>query len=257
MAMARKPSRDQKRKKKLAERRKKSHAVDAVVPYEGNKYREAKFSRLLFEAECAIREVDVVTGEEMTDTQVKESLEYFVRRLRGEDPEIPEDAAIDGDEDNPRDYLSECIQEHWNDLQPHLDFRPANADLGGVLRTIIDSLNTRTRVTPGGRGYLLYLGPFLEKAGFHIEPADDDDHSEEGDDLWRAGHNWIRNGDAGAGLEFLKLAEQFAAEGHAEDVVQTIEHLANHTEDSALAGELQEIRERISAFIAPHIPPPA
>jgi len=255
--MARKPSHDQKRKKKLAERRKKSQAVDAVVPYEGNKYREAKFSRILFEAECAIREVDVVTGEEMTDAQVKESLEYFVRRLRGEDPEIPEDAVTDRDEDNPRDYLSECIQEHWNDLQPHLDFRPANADLGGVLRTIIDSLNTRTRVTPGGRGYLLFLGPFLEKAGFRIEPASDDHHIEEGDDLWRAGHTWIMNGDAGARAEFIKLAEQFAADGHVDDVVQTIEHLANHTEDRALAGELQQIRERISASMVHHVPPPA
>jgi hypothetical protein len=253
--MARKPSRDQKRKKKLDERRKKTAATEAVAPYEGNKYREPKFAEILFRAECAIREVDLLLQEDWTDAQVKASLEYFVLRLRGEDPEIPDDAAVLGDEDDHRDLLTEEIQAHWEKLQPTLDFLPARADLGGVLRTIISSINTRTRVTPGGRGYLIFLGPFLEKAGFRPQTGSDHDHIEAGDELWQAGHTWIMHGDANAREEFIRLAEQYAAEGHAGDVAHMIEHLEHHTEDAALAGELQQIRQRIIATAIPVHPP--
>lgn len=249
--MARKPTHDEKRKKKLAERRKKTASTDAVMPYEGNKYREARFTPILFDAECSIREVDVLSGEELTDAQVKASLEYFVLRLRGEEPEIPEGAMVVGEDDHLRDYLSERIQDHWDELQPKLDFLPARADLGGVLRAIISTLNTHTRKTPGGRGYLVFLGPFLEKAGFQVEPPGDEDHIEAGDDLWKAGHTWIMHGDASARAEFIRLAEQGATEGHIADVAHVIEHLEHHAEDPALARDLQRIRLRISAASAP------
>ena len=55
--------------------------MDAVVPYDGAKYQGAKFALILFQAECAIRELDLITEERLTDAQIKTSLEYFVRRL--------------------------------------------------------------------------------------------------------------------------------------------------------------------------------
>ena len=245
--MARKPSHDEKRKKKLQERRKKEGSVDAVVPYDGNKYQGAKFALILFQAECAIRELDVVTEERLTDAQVKASLEYFVRRLRGQEPEIPEGALLTGEDDNPRDSVTEHIQEYWDELQPKLDFLPTRADQAGVLRTIITSLNTRTRMTPGGRGYLEFLGPFLAKAGFEVETQSAEERLEAGDELWKAGHRWIMYGEVEAQKEFRNLAARYSAAGRAEEVADLIDYLESHTDDPALTSELRQIRQRLGA----------
>ena len=171
-------SHDQKRKKKVAQRQKANSP--AVTPYEGRKYREDQFAPILYRAECGIREADEMSDNRLTDRDVRKSLEAFVLHLRGDTPQA-----------SLPDLVANRIQAHWKLAAEKQVTRPANADLSGVLRTIIASLDTRTVMTPGGRGYLGFLIGFLGKVGFNVKriapdtlvvPIDEADEEDEEDE---------------------------------------------------------------------------
>jgi hypothetical protein len=147
---------------KVAQRKKSSSS--AVTPYEGTKYQEDQYGPILFEAECGIREADAMSDAGLTDREVRKSLEGLVLHLRKE---------------SPLDYTADCvasrIQERWKDALPRQNPRFSHSDLSGVLRTIMKSLDVRTRMTPGGRGYLSFLIGFLGKAGFQVRRAAPDE----------------------------------------------------------------------------------
>jgi hypothetical protein len=156
MASRKKLSHDQKRKKKLAERNKaRGLTGNAVTPYEGQKYKEPEYADVLFRTECGIREADEISQRSLTDRQVEASLDLLVRQLRGE-TSTPS-----------TDLIGSRIRAHWAECLPSQPFRLSNDDLTGILRTLLGSVRVRTRMTPGGRGYLEYLTRFLAKLGFN------------------------------------------------------------------------------------------
>ena len=154
-------SRDQKRKKKVTQRQKSNSP--AVVPYEGSKYREGQFAEILYRAEVGIREADEMSDNRMTDRDVRQSLEDFILHLRGESAPS-----------RTQDMLAWRIQENWKETVAEQIPRPSNSDLSGVLRTIMGSVDVRTRMTPGGRGYLSFLIGFLGKMGVHVQRVSPD-----------------------------------------------------------------------------------
>jgi len=244
--MARKKlSRDQKRKKKLAQRQKK--VGHAVTPYEGGKYRNDKFVEVVFEAEVAIHEIDRVTQEALTDQQVKHSLEYLVRQLRGEMPPLPPGNPVMGEaEGEGEDLVTHRIRTNWEDLLPKLGFHPSNSDLAGVLRTILDSLNTRTQMTPGGRGYLDFLPGFLGQMGVETEVYEDDEEGlGEGGELYDIGEAWVVDGDVGARKEFLTMARQYIQDGDADVVDEVINALMPLARDHHLRESLAMVRQEL------------
>jgi len=247
--MASKPSRDQKRKKKLEERRKKAAVAEAVVPYEGNKYRGLPYLDFLMAAECAIHEADVLTQREFTDRDVKHDLEDLVRELRGEKKR--KDRTPDEEEEAESLFLAR-IRWHWEQTLDRVSFRPSDSDLAGVLRTIIDSLNVRTHMTPGGRGYLIFIEDFVGQMGFavrEISPEDLDElevrPSPDEDNLWETGSAWIADGDPTARPPFLKLAQECVEKGELEMVRSVFLDLEKETNDILLLQQLREERRRI------------
>ena len=68
----------------------------------------------------------------MTDRDVRHSLEAFVLQLRA--GTTPKETS---------DLVAWRIQDHWKDAVTRQEPRPSHADLTGVLRTIIGSLDTR------------------------------------------------------------------------------------------------------------------
>jgi hypothetical protein len=160
-------SRDQKRKKKLAQRSKQ----DGVEPYEGRKYQAPQFAQALFQAEVAIHESDVATGRVMTDREVAKSLETFIRELRGE--KAPPAAAASGEAEAPEDMVVWMIKNHWRD---HFATNPrhSDTDLAGILRTILNSLRLRSARSIGDRGYLDFLTGFLGQLGVHVRQISPD-----------------------------------------------------------------------------------
>ncbi len=100
----------------------------------------------------------------MTDHDVCHSLEELVLHLRGELVA-----------DYTPDTVAWRIQDRWKETLAHTVPRPSNSDLTGVLRTIMNSLEVRTRMTPGGRGYLSFLIDFLKKTGFNVRRLSPDE----------------------------------------------------------------------------------
>jgi hypothetical protein len=149
-------SREQKRKRKLAARK----PVEAVEAYSGRKYQGPEFAQALFQAEVAIHEADRMSDEQMLDAEVLASLEDLVLELRGQASARQDDQPAD-------DVIGLNIKERW---RAFFQTRPrhSNSDLAGILRTIMSSVQTRTHMRPGGRGYLEFLRGFLAQAGVRV-----------------------------------------------------------------------------------------
>ena len=74
MARRSKLSRDQRRKTKLARRRR----TDRITPYEGNRYRSERFVQAMLQAEIGIYESYCIAGRRLTDHEVAASLRDLV-----------------------------------------------------------------------------------------------------------------------------------------------------------------------------------
>lgn len=161
--MARKLTKDQKRKKKRKELARAEQ--DLVRPYGGRKYRTEAYVPLTFATESAIREANVLCNRELDDDQVGEALVYLVQQLRGQNPEItPGNPIVTLDDGSVEDLIADNIRRHWKE---HFATHPRlpTADLVGVLRTLLDSIAVWT----WRGGYLEFLERFLAEAGGGIQ----------------------------------------------------------------------------------------
>jgi hypothetical protein len=153
-------SRDQKRKQKLTTR--KNVESESIEPYSGKKYQNPQFAQALFQAEVAIHEADQMSDEQMLDEEVLASLEQLVLDLRGQAPAQQEDGKP------AENLISWNIKQRWRAFfQTHP--RHSNADLTGIIRTIMHSVKRRSSMRPGGRGYLEFLLGFMAQAGVRVQ----------------------------------------------------------------------------------------
>src|SRR5262249_29306947 len=139
-------------------------------------YKGPAYVQLVFEAECGILEADVITGNKLNDHDVHRSLVYLVRRLRGEDPPLPENTPhgfrVEGREG---DLIAESIRDRWQHLFDAGDRVYSVEERTGVLRTILGSVELHARPVPDSRGYLDFIARFLGQAGFslrRVHPGD-------------------------------------------------------------------------------------
>jgi hypothetical protein len=169
-------SRDQKRKQKLAQRKR----GPDIQPYEGNKYRSERFVDALLHAETAIYEAYVVGHGQLTDREVEQSLDYMILKLRGEKPTPPVNhSQVEIGNGEKGDLVASFIERRWEELFADRP-RHSNSDLSGVLRTILSSIKTRSHPSPNSQSYLQFLEKFLKNIGVRVEAVrrDEMEHDE-------------------------------------------------------------------------------
>lgn len=237
-------SRDQKRKKKLQHRRR--GISQGLQPYRGGKYRSKEYIMALMRAEVGIYETYVMTERQLTDRQVEAGLKNLIRELQSGSVQPAEHRdVVEVEPSGTMDLLSWNIRRNWDDLfttQP----RHSNAELAGILRTILDSIETWSTPGPNSRGYLNYLEGFLTKAGVRVEklPLGDElweEEEEETDEdyLLDIGLEWLETEDEAIKQEFFEEAKAMLEEGQAEAVINVCQHLIGHaTNGQALVEEL-------------------
>lgn len=243
----RKLSRDQKRKQKLQRRRK--GAPKGPQSYRGGKYRSKKYIMALMRAEVGIYETYVMTERQLTDRQVEAGLKSLIHELQSGSVQSAEQRdVVDVKPGAEMDLLSWSIKRNWDDLfatQP----RHSNADLAGILRTILDSIETWSTPGPDSRGYLSYLEGFLAKAGVKVEkvpmsdePWEEEEEESDEDYLLDVGLEWLETEDVGIKQEFFEGAEAMIEEGQAEAVINVCQRLIGHAiNDQALVEELRPL----------------
>jgi len=220
-------SRDQKRKKKLAERAKKERAQTSPLAYTGNRYKTDALTPVYLHTETGIYETFVMTDRQLTDREVASALERMVLQMRqGPLPAFDESGAS-GEGEGNEELIIWNIRRNWQELyerNPRLD-REA---MIGVLRTLLGSIETWSTPSAQSRGYLHFVEGFLKKAGVRVEKVSPDtlepvaERKEE--DLLTVGRVWCA-GDDEAGERFRELAEQMTDAGHPERVAEIAQQL--------------------------------
>jgi hypothetical protein len=182
-------SRDQKRKAKLAQRAHK-HKTLEVEPYEGTKYQQDAWTPLVYATEKAIYEVILQTVRQLTNDEVEKAFVDLVLALRrGLAPALsPEEAEPELVVGQASANVVWNIRRHWTEYFASFG-NVAVADLIGILRTLLFSIEAHQANTGRRRGYVAFLQGFLEERGLDRDQAlvpgalrddwDEDDREEE------------------------------------------------------------------------------
>ena len=234
----------QKRRKRKELQRRRRAALQELRPYYGNKYKKEKYILAMMEAETGIYETYVMTDRKLTDRDVEAGLKRLIRELRSG----PYQPAEERDEVEVKpggeiELLHWNIKRNWDDLftkQP----RHSNAELAGILRTILASIETWSTPSPNSRGYLNYIEGFLTKAGVRVEriyPEDEEwEEGEMSDEeyLLDLGLEWLDTRDETVKREFFEEAEAMLDEGQAEEVINVCQYLIGQVNEQGFIEEL-------------------
>jgi hypothetical protein len=229
MAKKKRLSRDQKRKAKLSERARKGPASSSqsALAYSGNKYKTDELIPVIMHTETAIHEMDVMTDRTITDHTVRAALEKLVLQMRGGSlPALEESDELTWRRGHEADLIVEHIRRSWDALFRSALY-PGDDNLVGVLRTILDSINTWSTPAPTSRGYLNYIEGFLRKLGVNVRKGSArtmEELPEPEDSFLELGHAWCK-GDLRARAEFLAQAEVLIASGKWQRVVDVAQRL--------------------------------
>lgn len=162
-----KPSRDQKRKAKLKKRAERSRKHEPLA-YAGKKYKTDEFAPIFFRTETGIFESYVMCDEKLTDDDVESALEHLVLEMReGPLPPISETDELTVSADEGEALVIANIRRNWLILEETGEL-PGRADLIGILRTILHSIELWRSQSLHPQGYLRYIEGFLKKAGVTI-----------------------------------------------------------------------------------------
>lgn len=161
MAKDKRQTKDQKRKKKLIARAKAES--NAVTAYDGSTYQAPKYVQLMAATESAIHEADVSMGRTFKDRHVEDSLKYLIRRMRGEEPDLPSGGPRAKEEGGTeQDAVAWSIQRRWTSHMESVGTHYSDQVLVGILRTLLGSIPVWTSKR-GPRGYLDFIEGFLAK----------------------------------------------------------------------------------------------
>lgn len=159
-----KPSRDQKRKKKLEERNRRSRQVMSLA-YEGQKYKTEELAPVWFHSETGIYQAFVMTDRKLLDQTVFAAVEKLILKLRaGTVSSDSEPGELHYQVGQEEELVLEMIQRNWAVYFGAAD-RPAKDDLIGVLRSILGTILLYKEPGPRSQRYLLYIEGFLSKKG--------------------------------------------------------------------------------------------
>jgi hypothetical protein len=240
-------SHDQKRKAKLKKRAERSPRRESLA-YEGNKYKTAEFVLPLFRTEFGIFTAYVMSDRTMTDASVVAALELLIERLRaGNLPPPPEanERRIPADLDD-EDGIIWHIRDHWQMLA-EAGSLPRRADLVGILRTILNSVEIWHAKGILSQGYLRYLEGFMKQSGASVQIVDNELEplpEPAADPLLELGRRWIEARDHAAGIEFRQQAGELFDTGGANRVVEVCQQLIGESGGSPYIAELQALSLR-------------
>lgn len=173
--------------------------------------------------ERGIHAADVASDEELLDRHVKEAIDQLILDLRDEritatDPVLASRYAPGRE----KEFIGEQIRDSWQEL--FVEFPdPGTEVLVGILRTLLNSIKTFGTSSPDSRGYLGFLGGFLQRGEGGSDFGDEDD--ELIDPLADAGEAWVFDGDEHSRAEFYRLAQTQITAGHREHVVEVVQYL--------------------------------
>jgi hypothetical protein len=157
---SKKLSRDQKRRAKLAERKRRQKPAEPL-PYEGQKYRADAYLPYVFRTETAVLEAYLESDRKLTNEQVRQAFVQLIERLRHHSLAViaevePEAQAEPG---TVEDVVLR-IRRGWQDL--FTQRQPCSRDdMIGILRMLLFSIEAQGWNSGPGRGYLVFLEKFL------------------------------------------------------------------------------------------------
>ncbi len=234
---------ERKRKKKLAEKKRKARQVESLA-YMGGKYKKDKLIPSWMHAEIGIYETYIMTDRKIFDQTVISALETLIRKMRrGELSPLPETAEILYEVGREADLLIENVRRHW---AQHFatEWRPPKDDLIGVLRTILGSIEKVRAPGPRSQSYLRHIAGFLtKKIGVSVKACSADWKplpEPEEDELVRLGRQWKLDGNQEARSEFFELATHLMRNGQASRVIDACHLLTGELSDpsSGMVAEL-------------------
>lgn len=212
--------------------------------YTGNKYKTDEFLPLVQAIETGIHEADVMTGKKLIDKQVQTALEDLVVGLREGTlaPYDPEARLTYVDGQEPA-FVMTMIRRRWTMLFERWG-HPGNENLIGVLRTLLNSVDTFTTPSRTSRGYLTFLAGFLKGGGIQVQRVSADQseviEEEEDDPLIAIGQAWM-DGDEEARREFYEEAARLTRSGEGERVAEAAQYLVGLNSDNPQYQELSRI----------------
>jgi hypothetical protein len=239
-------SRAQKRKKKLQKR--KSGQPRRSLAYHGNKYRGERHVMALMRAETGILETYVMSDRELTDRQVEVALTKFIGDLRRDGYQPAEHRDLVTVE--PETYIDLVIwniRRNWDDLF-HGQPRHSGAELVGILRTILSSVETWSTPSPESRGYLNYIEGFLAQGGIHPHLISTDEGQEKEPEspsdaelLLDLGQTWLETDSNWARDRFFKKGQAMLDGGQADAIINVCQRLIGHRSEEALIEALRPL----------------
>jgi hypothetical protein len=245
---------DRKRKKKLAEKKRKARQAESLA-YMGEKYKKNKLIPTWMHTEIGIYETYVMTDRKIFDQTVVSALETLIRKMRtGTLPPLPETAEIHYEVGREEDLLIENIRRSWADHYA-TEWRPPKDDLIGVLRTILGSIEKVKAPGPRSQSYLRHIAGFLTKQiGVSVKAFSADRKplpEPEEDELVRLGRQWNTDGNQEARAEFFERATHLMRNGQPSRVIDACHLLTGEVSDpvSEVVAELvvliQQARESL------------
>lgn len=247
---------DRKRKKKLAEKKRKARQVKSLA-YLGEKYKKDRLIPTWMHTEIGIYQAYVMTDRKIFDQTVMSAIDRLIREMRrGTLPPLPETAEINYVVGQEEDLLIENIRRSWAE---HFatEWRPPGADLIGILRTILGSIEKVKAPGPQSQSYMRHIAGFLTKQlGVSVKAFSADRKPlpvPEEDKLVQLGRQWNTDGNQEARTEFFELATHLMKNGQASRVINACHLLTGEVSDpsSEMVAEIialvQQARESLIA----------
>ncbi len=229
-----KESHDQKRKKKLAEERKKARQNQSSA-YMGERYKTDELVPTWMHTEIGIYETYIMSDRKLLDQTVVDALETLIGMMRlGPLPPLPATAEIHYEAEREDDLVIEMIRRSW---AKHFatERQPPKDDLVGVLRTILGSIQKVKAPGPKSQAYMHHIAGFLtKKLGVSVKgfSADRKPLPEPKDgELVMLGRRWNENDDLDARSAFLDLADHMLKSGQASRVIDDCHLLVGEVSD--------------------------
>ncbi len=228
-------SHDQKRKAKLAKRAKKA-PQPANLAYTGNKYKTDDLLPLSQATETGILQAYVMSGRTITDHTVRGALESMVMQMRGPGlPHFEHECEATVEPGKEHELVVWAIRHNWHHLfeeEPH----PGTDALIGILRTLLNSLDTFGTPSKQSRGYLNFVEGFLKKGGITFEGPE----KEEEDEFLDRGRDWVLDHIGVARDDFMAMADKLIEAGESERVANVAQRLIGE-----LGGDSQQIQKEL------------
>lgn len=203
-----KESHDQRRKKKLADERRKARRNQSSA-YTGERYKTDELIPTWMHTEIGIYQTYVMSDRKLLDQTVVDALEKLIGMMRtGPLPPLPETTEIRYEVGREEDLVIDNVRRSWAN---HFatEWRPPRDDLIGVLRTILGSIQKVKAPGPRSQSYMYHIAGFLTKQlGVSVQ-AFSADHKPlpepKAGELVRLGRQWCDDGSAEARTGFLEL----------------------------------------------------